>query len=63
MRAVSTVYLSEPVAPRGGSHHSGYVTRHDERGIWIEDREDGRGGQVFFPTHLLLRVEHNTGWR
>lgn len=63
MRSVSTVYLSEPVSPSGKFHHSGYVCRHDAVGVWVEDREDGRGTTAFFPTHLILRVEHNTGWR
>lgn len=63
MSEVSTVYLCAPAAPRDRSHLSGYIDRHDERGVWVADRQDRRGETVFFPAHLILRIEHNTGWR
>ncbi|HEY9212058.1 MAG TPA: hypothetical protein VIQ29_04295 [Ancylobacter sp.] len=62
MSRVATVYLAAPVGPDGKSHHSGYVDRHSEIGVWLNSREDGRGESTFYPVHQVNRIDFNTGW-
>lgn len=65
MAEPATVYLKEPVAPgpTPKAYHSGYISAHDAQGIVMHARDDWRGDSVFFPAHLILRIEYNTGWR
>lgn len=64
MSDVATVHLTVPIAPPDGrKEHRGYIFRHDERGVWITDREDGRGACTFYPVDRIARIEFNTGWR
>lgn len=62
MARVDTVYLKEKAAPANKDFLSGYVTTLDN-GVIVNDREDYRGASVFFPMHVVLRIERDTGWR
>jgi len=62
MAWVSTVYLNQPAAPGGKDFLSGYIS-HDNDGITVADRDDFRGNNVWFPNHIVLRIEKRTEWR
>jgi hypothetical protein len=59
---VDTVYLNGPHTPGDKTHLSGFTEVRGEM-IAVSDRDDWRGQIVFFPMHLVIRVEKNTGWK
>lgn len=61
MRA-STIYLVRPIEPSKHTWVNGYITKHTDIGVWINDRDDGRGETTFYPTHLIEKIAYETGW-
>lgn len=59
---VSTIYLTSPIAPGGKDWHKGFIETHDAKGVTINSRDDGRGERVFYPIHLVQRINYNSGW-
>ena len=62
MNNVSTLYFNQQASPCGRSHYSGYITKQDATGVWVNTREDGRGDSYFFPMHVIQRIHLNSGW-
>lgn len=62
MAQASTVYLTRAIEPSKTTWVKGYIIRHDDKGVWINDRDDGRGETVFYPTHLIEKIAYETGW-
>lgn len=58
----STVHLTGPYAPSGKDFHKGYIEIVDDKGVVINDRDDGRGKRTFYPAHVVVRIEYDTGW-
>ena len=53
-----TVYLTARVSPAGTDWAQGYVQKHTEAGIWLNEHSYGRTKTTFYPAHMIQRVEY-----
>lgn len=63
MAEASTVYLVRPIPPSNATFVKGFITQHNDKGVWMNDRDDGRGESTFYPIHMVELIKFNTGWR
>jgi hypothetical protein len=55
-----TVHLSARVAPGDKDWCSGEIQKHNETGVWISIQYGYDRQVLFFPAHLIQRIEYRS---